>query len=222
MGHCRWELGSFLGSSEQARHLGNTYRCSFFCWSSNIYSRETKKYHTLQGLKRIPNFGCLLYMSLYFSSVFLLQRQFLIGVLSLGGKGNKFVCCRTVSVILGIPLGNNWNGDSARFSSICQSSQPAKISKFIHAYHQVSHLAKLTYFLNQHAPRRPNQPCQFSFNPRSKVVLHWSTTEGGLWFQLKGAKVLPPQNVPFGILILSWLLKNKTLRKSLLLSPFPA
>ena len=39
---------------------------------------------------------------------------------------------------------------------------------------------------------------------------------------LRGTKVLPPQSVPFGILILSWLLRNKRLRKNLWSSSFPA
>lgn len=34
----------------------------------------------------------------------------------------------------------------------------------------------------------------------------------------EGTKVLPPQNTPFGILILSWFFRNKRLRKKL--SPF--
>lgn len=119
------------------------------------------------------------------------RENFRSAVFQLEGKGNKFFCCLTISNPWDPSLKQlKWGLRSGLFL-IYQLSQPGKACKFIHADHRLFHLTKLTYFFKPKLPQEalPVLSVSTDLRPKNvscflpKVLLHFSTTEAGLWFQ---------------------------------------
>lgn len=106
-------------------------------------------------------------------------------VSELGGKGTKYLCCLTE--------GPSLKQMDQGLTSGLFVSHPSKAREANSYMHQVLHLAKLTYV----KPTPTQEGLSFLVliytRPRyifcflPKVVLHWSTTELGLWFQSTNA-----------------------------------